>query len=51
MLALAKWGAGAKPCKKSDVILRRVRRPLGAEESRAAPIYKGGAEPARGSLM
>ncbi len=35
MFALAKWGAGAKPRKRNGVILRRVRRPLGAEESRA----------------
>jgi len=38
---------GRSPCRKSVVILRRVRRPLGAEGSRAAPIYKGGAVPVR----
>ena len=42
---------GQSPCKYNDVILRRVRRPLGAEGSRAAPIYKGGAVPVRRNLM
>ncbi len=42
---------GRSPCRKNDVILRRARKPLGAEESRAAPIYKGGAEPVRRYLM
>ena len=42
---------GEAPARKSIVILRRVRRPLGAEGSRAAPIYKGGAVPVRSGLM
>ena len=50
MFALV-MGAGAKPLQKNGVILRRVRRPLGTEGSRAAPIYKGGAEPVRRSMM
>ena len=50
-LRLLNWVQGRSPCKKDDVILRRVRRPLGAEESRAAPIYKRGAVPVRGSLL
>ena len=52
VFALAKRGAGAKPLQeKNIVILRRVRRPLGAEGSRAAPIYKRGAVPVRRGLM
>ena len=52
MLALSKQGAGAAaPAKKDDVILRSARRPLGDEGSRAAPIYKRGAVPVRGSLI
>ena len=50
MFALV-MGAGGKPLQKNGVILRRVRRPLGAEGSRAAPIYKGGAVPVRSGLM
>ena len=42
---------GEAPARKNDVILRRVRRPLGAEGSRAAPIYKRGAVPVRSGLM
>ena len=43
---------GQSPCKKDGVILRRASADRSAAEgSRAAPIYKRGAEPARGSLM
>ena len=42
---------GEAPARKNIVILRRVRRPLGAEGSRAAPIYKRGAVPVRSGLM
>ena len=42
---------GKAPARKNDVILRRDRSPLGAEESRAAPIYKRGAVPVRSGLM
>ena len=52
VFALALAGCrGEAPARKNIVILRRVRRPLGAEGSRAAPIYKGGAVPVRSGLM
>ncbi len=52
MFEFVSGGMGAAaPIKRNDVILRRVRRPLGAEESRAAHINKRGAVPVRRGLM
>lgn len=52
MFVLAKRGAGAKPLQRKrchSEAATAVR--YAAEESRAAPIYKGGAEPVRGALQ
>ena len=52
MFALAKRGAGAKPLQERRCHSEAAaRRQFSAEESRAAPIYKRGAEPVQKSLM
>ena len=51
MFAIAKRGAGAKPLQKERCHPEAAaRRQFSAEGSRAAPIYKRGAEPVRSGL-
>ena len=52
MFALAKRGAGAEPLQKKRCHSEAASADShAAEESRAAPIYKGGAVPVRSVLM